>query len=44
MKDLAGQWTDGLERQFYGITTDGAKVEGLYELQDEGAPTQAAVS
>lgn len=44
MKDLVGQWTDGLKRQFYGITTDGAKVEGLYELQDEGAPTQAAVS
>lgn len=44
MKDLVGQWTDGLNRQFYGITTDGVKVEGLYELKDEGAPTQAAVS
>lgn len=44
MKDLVRQWTDGLKGQFYGITTDGARVEGLYELQDEGAPTEAAVS
>lgn len=44
MKDLVGQWTDGLKGQFYGITTDGTRVEDLYELQDEGAPTEAAVS
>lgn len=44
MKDLVGQWADGLKGQFYGITTDGTRVEGLYELQDEGAPTEAAVS
>lgn len=44
MKDLVGQWTDGLRGHFYGITTDGAKTEGLYEVQDEGAPTGAAVS
>ncbi|KAK7705213.1 hypothetical protein SLS64_008049 [Diaporthe eres] len=42
MKDLVGQWTDGLKGQFYGITTDGTRVEDLYELQDEGAPTEAA--
>lgn len=43
MKDLVGEWTEGLKGKFYGITTDGAKIEGLYELQDEGAPTKAAV-
>lgn len=44
MKDLVGQWSEGLKSQFHGITTDGSKIEGLYELQDEGAPTKAAVS
>lgn len=44
MKDLVGQWNDGLKGHFYGITADGTKVEGLYEFQDEGAPTEAAVS
>lgn len=43
MKDLVGEWTEGLRGRFHGITTDGAKIEGLYELQDEGAPTKAAV-
>lgn len=44
MKDLVGGWQEGLKGEFYGITTDGARVEDLYDLQDEGAPVKAAVS
>lgn len=44
MKDLVEAWTEGLKGEFRGITTDGTRTEGLYELQDEGAPTRAAVS
>ncbi len=31
------------ESEFYGITSDGERIDGLFELADEGAPVEAMV-
>ncbi|KAJ4176821.1 hypothetical protein NW755_014205 [Fusarium falciforme] len=36
-------WKENLSTPFYGVTSNGVKREGLYSLQDEGAPTQRMV-
>ncbi|KAK1641025.1 hypothetical protein BDP81DRAFT_457948 [Colletotrichum phormii] len=36
-------WRKNLEVPFYGITHDGKRKEGLYQLRDEGAPTKMMV-
>lgn len=41
---LWSKWKANLDKPFYGITNDGSKKEGLYHLQDEGAPTQQMVT
>ncbi|KAK2600515.1 hypothetical protein N8I77_010042 [Diaporthe amygdali] len=38
------KWKANLDVPYYGITSDGRKKEGLYQLQDEGAPTQQMVT
>ncbi|CZR55556.1 uncharacterized protein PAC_05444 [Phialocephala subalpina] len=43
-KQLFGPWLDLLKQPFTGITTDGIRREGLYDLADEGAPTQEMVA
>jgi hypothetical protein len=43
VRPLFQTWADSLETPFYGVTTDGVKAEDLYTLQDQGAPTAAAV-
>ncbi|KAH6950287.1 hypothetical protein BKA56DRAFT_606726 [Ilyonectria sp. MPI-CAGE-AT-0026] len=40
---LWNAWKGSLEAPFYGVTSDGVKREGLYPLQDEGAPTKEMV-
>lgn len=37
-------WAELLQRPFYGITNDGKKREGLFQIQDESAPTEKVVS
>ncbi|RSL54652.1 hypothetical protein CEP53_007370 [Fusarium sp. AF-6] len=39
---LFQEWADSLKKPFYGVTADGVKIEDLYPLQDEGAPTREA--
>ncbi|UPK95704.1 hypothetical protein LCI18_006639 [Fusarium solani-melongenae] len=42
VRDLFQTWADSLKTPFYGVTTDGVKVEDLFTLQDQGAPTATA--
>ncbi|KAH7176124.1 hypothetical protein EDB81DRAFT_633551, partial [Dactylonectria macrodidyma] len=44
LKPIFGPWIDSVKVSFKGVTTDGKKVQGLYSLQDEGAPTEAMVA
>ncbi|EXA32383.1 hypothetical protein FOVG_16429 [Fusarium oxysporum f. sp. pisi HDV247] len=44
LKPLFQSWIQKLETPFYGVTSNGQKREGLFELQDEGAPTAKAVA
>ena len=37
-------WTSNLEHPFYGITSDGQKLENIYRIRDERAPTEEMVS
>lgn len=37
------EWADSVNTPFHGLTTDGNKIENLYRLGDQGAPTAAAV-
>ncbi|KAH7133897.1 hypothetical protein EDB81DRAFT_950121 [Dactylonectria macrodidyma] len=38
------QWQGNLSQPFRGITNDGTKREGIYSLQDEGAPVTEMVT
>lgn len=42
VSELFRSWADSLTKPFYGVTADGVKMEDLYALQDQGAPTEAA--
>ncbi|KAJ5773447.1 hypothetical protein N7457_008343 [Penicillium paradoxum] len=44
IKELFDGWRANISKPYYGITTDGTKVENIYSLQDEGAPTQKIVA
>lgn len=35
-------WRQSVEEPYYGVTSDGQLREGLYKLQDEGAPVEEA--
>ncbi|KAI8261081.1 hypothetical protein K4K58_001516 [Colletotrichum sp. SAR11_239] len=39
-KAIWGSRSSNLDTPFHGITTDGQKRDGLYKLQNEGAPTK----
>lgn len=43
VNNLFQEWDDSLKKPCYGVTADGVKVEDLYPLQDEGAPTKEAI-
>lgn len=43
VQPLLQSWIQNLENPFYGVTNDGQKRQGLFQLQDEGAPTAKAV-
>ncbi|KAF9875487.1 hypothetical protein CkaCkLH20_06868 [Colletotrichum karsti] len=43
-RPLWRKWRANLDAPFYGITNDSKKRNGLYRLQDEGAPTQKMVA
>ncbi|KAL6708794.1 hypothetical protein ACN47E_002490 [Coniothyrium glycines] len=43
VKDLFSEWADSLNTPFRGVTSDGQKIDGLYKIEDQGAPTEAAV-
>ncbi|KAJ0423061.1 hypothetical protein BJY00DRAFT_310657 [Aspergillus carlsbadensis] len=38
------KWLDKLEEPFFGVTVDGSKREGLFELADEDAPVEEMVA
>ena len=40
---IVEEWLAKLEQPFAGITTDGTRREGLFELGDEGAPAEEMV-
>ncbi|KAH7205134.1 uncharacterized protein BKA55DRAFT_722916, partial [Fusarium redolens] len=43
VSELFHNWAKSLDTPFFGLTTDGTKRNDLYKLEDEGAPTLAAV-
>ncbi|OQV07485.1 Cupin domain-containing protein [Cladophialophora immunda] len=44
VKTLLANWDANLRKPFYGVTSDGVRIENLYPLQDEGASTSKAVT
>ncbi|EXJ67517.1 uncharacterized protein A1O5_09530 [Cladophialophora psammophila CBS 110553] len=44
VKTLFANWDANLRKSFYGVTSDGVRIEHLYPLQDEGASTFKAVA
>ncbi|GES65601.1 DUF3500-domain-containing protein [Aspergillus terreus] len=42
VSELFQKWSNSLKKPFFGITADGTKIEGLYALENQGAPTTAA--
>ncbi|KAJ5668756.1 hypothetical protein N7462_009826 [Penicillium macrosclerotiorum] len=44
LQDILKIWTGQLQEPFYGVTSDGTRREGLFPLEDEGAPVEQIVS
>ncbi|KAF2424240.1 hypothetical protein EJ08DRAFT_700833 [Tothia fuscella] len=44
IKDLFSGWADSLNTPYRGVTADGNKLEDLYQLQDQNAPTEKAAT
>jgi hypothetical protein len=42
--EIVAGWKVNLENPFYGITSNGTRREGLFEVADEGAPVAEMVS
>lgn len=41
--EITDGWSAAYEQPFKGVTRDGSVIPGLYKLEDEGAPTRAAM-
>ena len=37
-------WKEKVEEPYYGVTSDGKLREGLYKLEDQGAPVKEATA
>jgi hypothetical protein len=42
-KPIFDPWVESVKTPFSGITTDGNKIEGIYKLEENGAPTEEMV-
>ncbi|KAL2801105.1 hypothetical protein BJX66DRAFT_331290 [Aspergillus keveii] len=42
--EIVAGWKANLEKPFYGITSNGTRREGLFEIADEGAPVAEMVA
>ncbi|KAL3457180.1 hypothetical protein BJX64DRAFT_293352 [Aspergillus heterothallicus] len=42
--ELVSRWKANLDEPFYGVTSDGHRKEGLFEIRDEGAPVEEMVT
>ncbi|KAL3492721.1 hypothetical protein BJX62DRAFT_250255 [Aspergillus germanicus] len=42
--EIVAGWKANLDKPFYGITSDGTRREGLFEIADEGAPVAEMVA
>ncbi|KAB8204013.1 hypothetical protein BDV34DRAFT_214141 [Aspergillus parasiticus] len=40
---IVSKWVSKLDEPFFGITVDGTRKEGLFHLEDEGAPVEQMV-
>ncbi|KAK1531230.1 hypothetical protein CPAR01_10879, partial [Colletotrichum paranaense] len=40
LEAIREDWRKKLDAPFYGVTNDGKRREGLYQIRDEGAPTK----
>ncbi|KAK7448979.1 hypothetical protein Landi51_06059 [Colletotrichum acutatum] len=43
LEAIREDWSKKLDVPFYGVTNDGKRREGLYQIRDEGAPTRKMV-
>ncbi|KAJ0423064.1 hypothetical protein BJY00DRAFT_279276 [Aspergillus carlsbadensis] len=43
-KPIFDPWVESVKTPFSGITTDGHKVENIYQLEENGAPTEEMVA